>query len=424
MLHGQRLYIDEWDTKLPSIYLINELWQKCFGDRYQLHSIAETIVSAFTAVPLFALILRKTGVRKWALATLCFAATYALIPGEMNTTENYAAPLLLGAVFAAFSNRNLVAGFCAALAVTFWIPSCLILIPVIAYEADANERRAVFISFAVTLVAYAISIAGIMAVNLPELFGGWTRYVFRDNAISGSTSSGSPLGVLHFLYSGVVISGAGIWLSALAVVLRRPRGRLEWFAILWVGSALLGAAASGRFYADYFVPLIAPLIFSSFVLASSAKIAPVRWVFVAVALILCWRTGVASVEDYRSGTQEAKEIAALAHAINSVAGTGAVVSVDAYVPAVYLAANAYPVNRLGVVHLSNYVKIDKLGSRDPVLILASSESTSPSLPAGFAQLCRRQFGSEWHLKLYAAPGMQAPPGVCDEEKAGLALDAK
>jgi hypothetical protein len=406
MLHGQKLYIDEWDTKLPSIYLINELWQKVFGENYRLHSMAETIVSAFTAVPLFALILRKVGVQKWALATLCFAVTYALVPGTMNTTENYATPLILGSILAICSGSNALAGLCAALAVTFWIPSCLVLVPIMAYVAGYQKQRTVLLAFAAALVAYAIALTGLMAVNLPELVGGWVKYVFRDNSISGSTSSGNLTGVLHFLYSGIVFSGAGIWLSALAVVIRRPRGRLDWFAILWVGSALLGAVASGRFYADYFIPLIAPLILLVFVFASSERIASVRWVFVAVALLFCWRTAMASMRDTRGGTHEASATAAVARTINSAVGYGAVIAVEAYAPAIYLAADALPVNRVGVVNLTDYVHTDRLRNRKPVLVLASGNDSSPGVPANFIRLCRRQSISAWKLNLYGSPSIR------------------
>ena len=427
MLHGQKLYIDEWDTKLPSIYLINELWQKVFGENYRLHSMAETIVSAFTAVPLFALILRKVGVQKWALATLCFATTYALIPGAMNTCENYATPLILGAILATCSGSNALAGLCAALAATFWIPSCLVLVPIMAYVAGYQKQRTVLLSFAAALVAYAIALTGLMAVNLPELVGGWVKYVFRDNAVSGSSSSGSPaqnlMGSLHFLYSCIYScilgSGTGIWLSALAVVIRRPRGRLDWFAILWVGSALLGAVASGRFYHHYFIPLIAPLIFSVFVFASSKRIASVRWVFAAVALLFCWKTAMASITGTQRVTRETRATAAVARTINFAVGYGAVIVVEAYAPAIYLAADALPVNRVGVVNLTDYVQTDRLRNRKPVLILASGKDASSGMPGNFIRLCRRQSISlkdpELKLNLYGSPSIREA-ALCNQLK--------
>jgi hypothetical protein len=124
LLRGQRLYVDLWDNKLPSIYLINEFWQWLFGAQYRWHIVVEMLMNA-GSVTLFLALLRRHKLSTWPWATCCFAAILVLPPAAgYDYTEFYALPLILGALLAV--DVPLLAGACIALAATFWLPSLLI----------------------------------------------------------------------------------------------------------------------------------------------------------------------------------------------------------------------------------------------------------------------------------------------------------
>jgi len=47
---GRHLYSDLWDNKLPSVFLVNQLWWKLFGAHYRAHLLAEAIVCVLTVL--------------------------------------------------------------------------------------------------------------------------------------------------------------------------------------------------------------------------------------------------------------------------------------------------------------------------------------------------------------------------------------
>lgn len=104
--------------KLPSIYLLNALWWRLFGDDYTAHLIAETIINAITIV-LFGWTLRRFNVKPWFTATLAFSLLYLFVGGGQNQTERYATPLILSGVLVSTYGWYTACGIALVLASTF-----------------------------------------------------------------------------------------------------------------------------------------------------------------------------------------------------------------------------------------------------------------------------------------------------------------
>src|ERR1700724_2343161 len=77
MLHGQRLYADLLDVKPPSIFIVNELWQRRFSDDYALQTSAEAAVT-IAAIALPPLLLRRWKIEAWPHGTFLFALSFSL----------------------------------------------------------------------------------------------------------------------------------------------------------------------------------------------------------------------------------------------------------------------------------------------------------------------------------------------------------
>ncbi len=385
MIHGQRLYVDLFDNKLPSIFLINALWQRVFGERYWLHSLAQMVVTVFSAVALFALLVRRAGVYRPRTATFCFALTYTLLPGSINWTESYATPLILASVLAEIAGRDAVAALCVAAASTFWIPACIMLVPIVFYAQTKRRQGVIVLSFIVSLAAYVALVIAVLAVDGAELVRSWLRYVVNDNPLPKAVSNQTFDKMFASVDAAVVESGIGIWLAALAAVLKRPRTRLEWFGLLWIVCALAGALVSGRFYPHYYLPLVPALLFGVCLFPRPSGFLPVRALFVALMLVLAWRTASFRVHQVGVDIRQVGETADVARRIDRTLGRKAIVEIDGYAPQIFLAADALPVGRLGVAGtLRGYVHT---GRRNPAVFLARANNQSPAIPAGFHLLC-------------------------------------
>jgi hypothetical protein len=219
LVHGERLYVDIWDNKLPSIYLVNAVWQLLFGDRYGLHKVAEVAVNALS-VGLFAVVLRIMSVRAWAPAICALAWTLA-VATVLDAAEYYALPCILLAYALALSRKSAVgAGAALAIATSFWIPSLLLLIPLLAENDSRCTRRSLVVGFMAAVALYAsamIALSGFATIT--ELVHSWFSY------LTFTRPTERPL-LVRFL-AGITLSGVGILLLVFAIVVRKPKTELS-----------------------------------------------------------------------------------------------------------------------------------------------------------------------------------------------------
>ena len=348
MAHGSRLYLDLWDNKLPSIYIANAALQLLFGGRYVLHALAEGAV-ATAAVALFAFVLRRNGVRGWAPAALVFALVLTVPPQSLDSVEGFALALILLAYALWFTNRTVAAGIALGLATTFWLPSILMLIPLLDRDREGRRRAALLAAAAGTLALYAAAmVVAFGAPAVAELARSWGRYAVQS-AGGRAAPAGGRLGPLEPIAYALVTSGAGVLLAALAAVARKPRSAAERFALVWTACAFVAALALGNFFAHYFIPLLAPCIFAIAVFGIGGRATFRRALFAAVALAFAVRTIGFDAHALPGLRAEAHEKRLLADDVRMLAGPGATLDVEPYEPAFFLGADAVPDDRFGLV---------------------------------------------------------------------------
>jgi hypothetical protein len=361
LVHGAKLYRDVWDDKLPSIYLVNALWQAAFGERYVLHTLAEAAINVATLWA-FATLARGFGIRHWAPATFGFAVAYSVPLPLFNGVEHYAIALLLGGYVAAQRGRYVLAGIALALAATFWVPAALLIVPPLVTGADARRRGSLAAAFAVTLAAYGA--AACLAVGT-ETVAGLERSWFVYVAASAVDTSGlHRLGPFSRTYAGLMLSGVLALTAALAAVAGKPRTEAQRFALWWFGCALLGGLAVGNGYAAYFLPSIPAVVLA---IAAYAKrdvdlrrAVPLLIVALAAASRTLWWAHY--TDDY--ARSQARDALAAGAQMRAALGDGAVFEIGSYAPQLFLAAHARPADRYGL--LPPDLKAALRGNSDPI----------------------------------------------------------
>jgi hypothetical protein len=377
LLRGARLYVDLWDNKLPSIYLVNEFWQWLFGDRYRLHVVVEAVVNVLS-IALFAALLRRHKLQNWSWATFCFAVALMLLPAAYDYTEFYAVPLILGAFLAI--DLPFLAGACIALAATFWIPSLLLTI------VFCLQRRRLWpiVSFAGGVLAVAIPYAAAFvfimgAHTVTALAATWPVYIRQG----GTSLTTSRLGFLRSLYAPMIISGAGACLAAFLVFVRRPNSDAQRLAIGWICASLIGTLLTGHPSFHYFIPSLAALIFGIAAFAEYPfKERPVlpRMVAALAALLLLSGTVESVFVQNRDVAEVARSAQAIGTCIYRELGSNTVIYAAEYAPELYLAADAVPGNLFAVIDpvLSMTQKMSA-NMHAPKVIIAIAEDAPPPL---------------------------------------------
>lgn len=253
LLHGGTLYSgDLIDTKLPSIYLINALWQLFFGSNYFLHACAEAAVN-LGSVALFAVMLRRAGVEAWALGTLVFAVFLSLPFPYLDTIYHYAVFFIVLAVCAAFYDRDLLAGASLAMATTFCFPAAL---PSIAILVARPARARIL--FLAGFAAFALLYVALMDVILgPHAFATlaneWQAYAALDD--------GQTLGQrISRLASTGLGAGVAAMLALVLLVAGRPASDSARFALLWSACAVAGLFVPPFLLADRFLLPVTPAL--------------------------------------------------------------------------------------------------------------------------------------------------------------------
>jgi len=395
MLHGQRLYRDLVDIKLPSIYVVNELWQRIFGENYFLHTCAEAVVAAAT-VAFFALLLRRWEIRAWALGTFLFAVAFALPFNEYDFAEHYSVFFIVLTLYLSTSKRNLWAGAALAIAATFWIASVLTCIPILLQAGAKKDRIAFAAGFAVAAALYA---AAALAAFGPDAIGSLIqRWPERFSAVPPRAEFFEPLDLTV---------GASILL--LVVAFRRPLGAASRFALIWCGCAAFGTAIPPNFFENYFLALTPALAMAiaSFGL-SRAELLRRPLVSFAAFVLIAVAAGRAYVIRAAIGGLESNYLPVAAW-IRSSLGSGATIYTEEYIPEMFLATHA---RMPGPSTLLVFSRERLEWMRPPQLLIFGPRVTSPQArlnqPLFAMHHGRREYdpictGSTGSLILFAPP---------------------
>jgi len=349
MLHGQRLYADLLDVKLPSIYVVNEFWQWLFGENYALHTYAEAAVAAAT-IALFALLLRRWKIRAWALGTFLFAAFFTLPFREFDYAEHYAVFFIVLGLYLSARGWNLLGGVAIALATTFWLPAVLTTIPILTQPIARRERLLLGAGFVAATVFYLlVSLAAFgpqFFADLPHL---WAERAAAKNFFW------SEFGIVDSAFGPAILA----MVLMLVLVARRPVGDASRFALIWSACALV-AALPPNLFETYFVPstpafamAIASFGLSFGDIVRRPPIARVGAFVVALAAAAFIVVAAQRVLEIRNAVSAGVlNYVVVGHWIRSSLGGDATIYSDEYLPEVYLAAHAHIADRSNLLTFS------------------------------------------------------------------------
>jgi hypothetical protein len=399
IVHGGRLYVDIWDNKLPSIYLVNALWQLLFGEHYGLHKLAEVAVNALS-VGLFAVVLRIMGVKAWAPAICALAWTLALAT-VLDAAEYYALPCILLAYALALSRSSAVgAGAALAIATSFWIPSLLLVIPLLADSDSKSTRRSLIVGFTAAAVLYASAMIALSGfATIVELVHSWCSY------LTFTRTSERPF-VVRFL-AGITWSGVGILFLVFAMLVRKPRTKRERFGLWWACCALAGAVGPLNFYPHYFVPSLPPLIFCIASFRSDWRVMRPRMAFASLAVVLAATIAIDKMKSLTPSIfRSDASTVAVGERIRQAFGNGSVIYSPDYAPEIYLAANAALTNRFALAGPANVGFMRSQAgfrSRTPIAILELSRNhVRKDVYTPYIQVCAQRPFSTWTVYVTSA----------------------
>jgi hypothetical protein len=333
MLHGQRLYVDLIDSKLPSIFVVNALWQALFGDNYALHTYAEAALNA-ASIALFAILLRRRQIPAWALGTFLFAVFFSIPFPQFNYTQHYAIFFIVLGLYLSARGWNLFAGGALALASTFWPPAALTCIPILLEPSGRRERILLLGGFLGTAGLYALAMVAAFGPHIFDYFlTVWTNYAGRAPQITISQLEVT-------LFDSALGPGIGVLLLLLLLAVRRPVSAASRFALIWSACALAGTAIPPRFSEHYFLPSVPALAMAIAAFGLSKKHV-LRRPFLAVgAAALSLFMFERSATLARGFSERANEVVVVGGWIRSNIGAGGTVYPDEFAPELELAASA------------------------------------------------------------------------------------
>jgi hypothetical protein len=413
MIQGHSLYRDVWDNKLPSIFLINALWQFLFGQNYAVHDVAETAIDLIS-VGLFARLVACDDTQDWAPAAALFGIVLAVI-GFPDDTEHYALLLILAGLLCARRRRYVISGILFVLAATFWIPAILTILAVV---ADGRDRRYV------TIVAAAIAgvagvIIGVAVLGAPlslELVASWTAYVGKGTSLAERFQDVRSYVPKLLIVAAVALPGITVFRS-----LHSPRGR---FAAGWFVAAFAGALLPLRPWVHYFIPTIAASIYA--MLAGGVRVDVRRSLAVCITLIAL--LGFWDLRNHRAASTESLMIARVANTLHRGLDPNARISTDGYEPGLFLAMDAPLVDRFQLSYQWNgpFVRaatglgrselMEKyIRASDAFVDVDGSMHFNSSAPA-FSEICRPEL-APWRVYIRTALAKRFSSSSCGDEAA-------
>jgi hypothetical protein len=337
LLNGGTLYSGNLiDNKLPSIYLINVLWQALFGSNYFLHTCAEAVVN-FVSIAIFALALRRAGVAAWALGTFLFALFFCLPFPIVDTVYHYAVFFTVLGVCLAFYGRGVFAGIAIAAATTFSFPAMLTCIPIL--MQFAGRRRLFFVTgFFGFGVAYALAMHAAFG---PDVFAS-LAYQWLAYAQNFSTSGqGFRMERLHEVLTTGLGAAIPAMIALLLLVVRRPTSDVSRFALIWSTCALAGFFIPPLLLADRFLLPATPALAMAIASYNPTPMDVTRRPLLAlVALALVALAAFNTVRQAEITNSNSRYLAALGEWIRSSYVSGATMYTFDYVPELPLAADS------------------------------------------------------------------------------------
>lgn len=353
LLHGQRLYLDMWDNKLPTIYLINAFWNGIFHSRYAYHAVCEVLINGISSI-LLAILAYRYDVKLWALPAFIFAFVVSTTFDAYNLTEFYAVPLILAALILRKNGNPISAGAVLALASTLWIPSLFLAI-FLTVVTEGGARLKLAGGFIGCCLAYAAAFLAILGTGpIALLIHEWVTYLTISHSRHGAASVGSQV------WWGINVSDTLPLMIALAAVVRRPQTEHERFALGWLGTSLLGACLSLRFYPHYFIPAVAALAFTVTVFLESYDFAlrrtpqyAARALCMLLALVIFERHGLNPKREFATSDGLAANALKIAATVSGrIHPDVSLVVMGVYAPEMYLALHAQPPDRYALVGYS------------------------------------------------------------------------
>lgn len=409
VIHGKRLYVDLFDNKLPSIYYLNALYQALMPKMYALHLVIELLINGLSAY-LFFRIARFYRLLHAEITALLFLAIITFAPRHLNTSEQYAIALTLGAIYSFCQKRSFWSGILIALAATFWIPSALLGCWLL-FKGTRREKVLLGTAYLVVAAALLASIETITGGHLAGLFVGWHAYLQSDP----QNNRLQPL--LRRLYASLGdVMITPILLCCLALM-QRSRAPYFFDLIAWSLCAFVGAFLSLRLYPHYFLPAIAPLLLltSSFISRDFPKSAithgrlPIWRIAVlllaAFMLLRSMRAEWRIAKEVKSYDIERREMGG--EIIAALGPNATVETVGRYAPEIFLGADALPTSPTGIVGSAitsaKQEGVYSFPDSDAGLVLLYQRSAFQSIPPGYVQVPSRSPRWRVYVKGNLAP---------------------
>lgn len=258
LLRGELPYRDAWELKPPGVHLVYAALLAGFGSRPIVFCAADVAAAALTAGGLALLVQRWYGAGAAVVAAGWYAALHLRLGyANVSQPEGFAAPLLVGAMLLATSERrqrtiplwaaSLLAGAAAAFKYSLAFAVAPALIAAVA-TGKGRWRR------------LAASVAGLLVV--PLLLAGWLMAsgawpafveIQRDFLPGHAARARDAAGLLEV--TGIAAFGEIPLLLALAAWQASRSGTLA----LWLAAAWAGVVAQGKYWGYHAIPAMAPL---------------------------------------------------------------------------------------------------------------------------------------------------------------------
>ncbi len=336
LLHGQALYRDVSDNKLPGVYYLNALWQLLFGEAYKAHAFVEALIAGLST-GLLALVIRNFGLRLWLPASAALMVLLC-VAFPLNTTEAYALPLLLGAILAARRSSPIFAAVLVSVACLLWVPSIVMVIPICAIVLRPAWWQVVGSAFAVLIMFSFGLFRAVGSATLITLVQSWLSYVAmplpshaHHPVLSAVLAAGTRF------YQGTVSAAILPLCILLAATMRRPFSEAQRFGLIWTLSMVLAACIGMRFIGHYYIPALAAVLFTLAAFGFSHVLQPPRLVVVVLAAILFAQTSVMVTAAWAVTHDRSLHVARIGAATAPIVRGRLTLGVDSYQPGLYLA---------------------------------------------------------------------------------------